>query len=84
MTFSVAVTGNVGAGKSEIVRLWQALGVPVLGADDLARRAVEPGTPALREIRERFGDEVIAADGTLDRARLRSRVFRNHEARARL
>lgn len=81
---SVGLTGNVGSGKSSVAARWAASGVPVVDADDLARRAVAPGTAALEAIRSEFGADVIAADGTLDRPRLRSIVFDDDEARARL
>jgi dephospho-CoA kinase len=80
----VALTGNVAAGKSAVAEAWRRRGVSVVSADDLARQAVEPGSPALSEIRRSFGDEVIAADGTLDRSALRAKVFKDEDARRRL
>ncbi len=80
----VGLTGNVAAGKSVVARVWSEVGVPVLSSDELAREVVRPGGPALREIQEAFGDEVLAPDGTLDRARMRDRVFRDPEGRKRL
>jgi len=79
---NVGLTGNVGSGKSTVARLWSEAGVPVVSADELARRAVLPGSPGLDAVREAFGDSVLAADGTLDRARLRDIVFAD-EARRR-
>lgn len=81
---NVALTGNVGSGKSTVARFWSEAGVPVVSADELSRRAVLPGTPGLSEIREAFGDGVLAADGTLDRARLRDVVFADDDRRRRL
>jgi dephospho-CoA kinase len=81
---SVALTGNVGSGKSTVARLWAEAGVPVISADELARRAVEPGSPGLRAVEEAFGAGVLARDGTLERARLREIVFSDPGARARL
>src|SRR5688500_11629028 len=81
---SVALTGSVAAGKSEVARAWAAAGVPVVSADELARRAVEPGSSGLAEVRRAFGDGVIAPDGTLDRAALRAKVFEDEAARLRL
>lgn len=81
---SVGLTGNAGAGKSSVAARWREAGVPVVDADDLAREAVLPGTSALEAIRAEFGQDVIAVDGSLDRARLRSIVFADDEARARL
>jgi dephospho-CoA kinase len=81
---SVALTGNVAAGKSAVASAWAELGVPVVSADDLARRAVEPGTSGLARVLEAFGDGVRSAEGTLDRSALRARVFVDDAARRRL
>ena len=81
---SVGLTGNVAAGKSRVAEVWRDHGVPVVGADDLAREVVAPGTPGLARVREALGDEVVAPDGSLDRAALRARVFADDEARRRL
>lgn len=78
---SVALTGNVGSGKSTVATRWAESGVPVVSADELARRAVLPGSPGLADVRAEFGDRVLAADGTLDRARLRDLVFADEERR---
>ena len=75
MTFVVGLTGNIGSGKSTVARRLAALGAAVIDADLLARQAVEAGTPALQRIAERWGAAVLAPDGLLDRAALRSRVF---------
>jgi dephospho-CoA kinase len=80
----VALTGNVAAGKTAVAQAWAELGVAVVIADDLARRVVSPGSAALEEVREAFGDEVIAPDGRLDRDALRQAVFEDDEARRRL
>lgn len=81
---SVGLTGNVAAGKSVVARRWAEAGVPVVDADELARRAVLPGSRGLKAVRAAFGEGVIASDGTLDRAALRSVVFADADARARL
>lgn len=80
----VGLTGTLGAGKSTVARLWEAWGAWRVDADELARRAVRPGSPALEEIREVWGDEVLDEEGGLDRAEMRSRVFGDAEARSRL
>lgn len=80
----VALTGNIASGKSAVAACWAELGVPVVSADELARRAVEPGTSGLTRVLEEFGDAVRAADGTLDRAALRARVVVDPDARRRL
>jgi dephospho-CoA kinase len=79
---SVALTGNVGSGKSTVSARWAQAGVPVVSADELAREAVLPGSSGLEAVVAEFGDAVLAPDGTLDRARLREIVFAD-EARRR-
>jgi dephospho-CoA kinase len=80
----VALTGNIASGKSAVSEVWRRNGAVVIDADELARVAVEPGTPALARIRRAFGRAVIAADGTLDRAALRRAVFGDDRKRRRL
>jgi dephospho-CoA kinase len=79
----VGLTGNMAAGKSVVADCWRRLGATVVDADLLARRAVEPGTPALAAIAEAWGPAVLAA-GELDRAALRRIVFTDPDALARL
>ncbi|MGR2740892.1 dephospho-CoA kinase [Billgrantia sp. Q4P2] len=71
----VGVTGGIASGKSTVARAFAALGVPWVDADDVAREVVEPGEPALAEIAERFGGQVLQADGSLNRRALRDIVF---------
>ena len=80
----VGLTGGIGSGKSTVAGMLAARGALVVDADALARAVVEPGTPALEEIKQAFGQGVIAADGGLDRAALAAVVFDDDEARARL
>jgi dephospho-CoA kinase len=80
----VGLTGNIAAGKSSVVGVWRSLGATVVDADELARRAVEPGTPGLARIVEAWGPALLDAEGALDRAALRRIVFEDPEARARL
>ncbi len=82
--FRIGLTGNIASGKSTVARVWQRLGAPVIDADVLARRAVEPGSPGLRRIAEEFGPGVLDETGALDRAAMRDIVFRDPAARARL
>jgi len=72
---SVALTGNVAAGKSTVLALLERWGAAVIDADALAREAVARGTPALAAILARFGADLALADGSLDRAKLRRRVL---------
>jgi dephospho-CoA kinase len=77
----VGLTGNIASGKSSVAEVWRGLGATVVDADELARRAVEPGSPALQRIVEEWGTGVIHLDGTLNRGALRAIVFRDAEAR---
>ncbi|QFS87798.1 MULTISPECIES: dephospho-CoA kinase [unclassified Marinobacter] len=77
----VGLTGGIGSGKSTVVRIFGDLGVHWVDADDVAREVVEPGTAGLAAIAEHFGREILQADGALDRAALRQRVFENPEER---
>jgi len=79
--FRLGLTGGIGSGKSTVSARLAAHGAIVIDYDLLAREAVEPGTPALAAIAERFGDDVIAADGTLDRTALGAVVFGDDAAR---
>jgi dephospho-CoA kinase len=71
----VGLTGSIAVGKSFVSGVFAELGCRVLDADETARKVVEPGSPALVEVIERFGNSVIKNDGTLDRAALGALVF---------
>jgi dephospho-CoA kinase len=73
----IGLTGNIASGKSTVTHLLAAKGATVIDADVLARQAVEEGTPAYRDIVERWGNDVLSADGFLDRGALRRRVFQH-------
>jgi dephospho-CoA kinase len=75
----IGLTGNIASGKSTVARLLGDLGATVIDADQLAREAVRPGTPALDAIVERWGTDVLSPDGVLDRPALRGVVFEDRE-----
>ena len=79
--FVVGLTGGIGSGKTAVSDRFAALGIKIVDADVAARIVVEPGRPALAEIAEHFGAEVIDPSGALDRAALRTRVFSDPDAR---
>lgn len=81
MTRIIGVTGGIGSGKSALTDRLAEHGVVVVDADQAAREVVEPGQPALREIVDRFGPEVLLNDGALNRAALRQQVFNDDTAR---
>ena len=78
----VGLTGGIGSGKSTLAAAMAERGVPVIDVDALARDCVRPGSPVLAAIVERFGREVLAEDGALDRAGLAAVVFADPAARA--
>jgi dephospho-CoA kinase len=80
----VGLTGGIGSGKSEVSRRLVSLGAVLVDADAVAREVVEPGTPGLAAIVEEFGEEILLADGGLDRDKLGSIVFADEASRRRL
>ncbi|MDR0997188.1 MAG: dephospho-CoA kinase, partial [Zoogloeaceae bacterium] len=82
--FLVGLTGGIGSGKSAAARCFAEQGVPVIDTDQIARSLTLPGGAALPAIAEAFGQDVLLADGGLDRARMRARVFADPAAKKRL
>lgn len=80
----IGLTGGIGSGKSTIARRLSERGAVVVDADQLARDAVAVGTPGLEAVAKQFGDALIAADGSLDRAALGRIIFADSAARRRL
>jgi len=81
MTLRVGITGGIGSGKSALTQRLETHGITVVDADLVARVVVEPGQPALAEIAQRFGDNILQADGGLNRPALRKIVFEDSQAR---
>ena len=73
--FVVGLTGGIGSGKTAVSDYFKALGIDIVDADIAARIVVEPGTPALASIADHFGADLLLADGTLNRAALRKKIF---------
>ncbi|MET0974034.1 MAG: dephospho-CoA kinase [Leifsonia sp.] len=82
--YLIGLTGGIASGKSTIARRLVEHGAVHIDADQLARRVLERGTPGLAAVREAFGDGVLAADGSLDRAALGELVFSDAAALERL
>ncbi|MDZ7852703.1 MAG: dephospho-CoA kinase [Halomonas sp.] len=80
----IGVTGGIASGKSTVARAFAARGIPWVDADEVAREVVAPGEPALGDITEHFGHDVLAPDGSLNRRALREIVFADTEAREQL
>ncbi len=79
--FVVALTGGIGSGKSTVCSLLKEKGAFILDSDKLAREVVEKGKPAWKEIVEHFGDDVLDAEGCIDRRKLADIVFSHPEER---
>lgn len=82
--FVVGVTGGIGAGKSAVTDLFIELGIVVVDADLVAREVVEPGSSTLKAIAIEFGNEVLLADGNLNRPKMRELVFKEETAKQKL
>ena len=80
----IGLTGGIGSGKSTVARSLQKHGFPIVDADLIAREIVEPGQPALAELAKEFGEDILNADGSLDRGLLASRAFTNKDTTQRL
>ena len=80
----VGLTGGIGAGKSTVERLFAELGIPCVDTDVIAHQLTAPGGAAIAAIRSEFGDEAVAANGAMDRAVMRARVFAEPALRQRL
>jgi len=79
--FVIGLTGGVAAGKTEVTRRFEALGITIADADVAARAVVSPGSDGLARIVARFGSGILLADGQLDRAALRERIFSSAQER---
>ncbi len=79
--FRVGLTGGIGSGKSTVADRFVSLGAALVDTDVIAHRLTAPGGAAIATIRERFGAEMIAPDGSLDRAAMRAHVFSRPPAR---
>jgi len=82
--YLIGLTGNIGTGKSTVLRMLEQLGARVIDADRLAHEVMEPDTPVWRDVVESFGPGVVAADGRIDRAALARIVFDDPVALQRL
>jgi dephospho-CoA kinase len=82
--FLIGLTGNIATGKSEVARFLEQLGARIIDADKVAHEVMRPGAPAYEEVLQAFGRQILAADKTVDRAKLGAIVFRDAEALQRL
>ena len=77
----IGLTGGIGSGKSTVATLFESLNVPVIDADVVSRQVVEPGQPALNQIIELFGSQILDSAGRLDRTALRELIFSDKRQR---
>ena len=80
----IGLTGGIGSGKSTVARMLEDLGAVVIDADQVSRELVEPGMPALAELVEAFGPQILREDGSLNRGLLAQIAFASPQATARL
>lgn len=81
---SIGLTGGIGSGKSTVARMLAARGAQIVDTDAIARALTAPGGAALPAIARDFGDEIVGADGALDRDAMRARIFADPDAKRRL
>jgi len=80
----IGLTGGIGSGKSTVAEMFESLGVPIIDMDRIARQIVEPGQPALTQIKQAFGEKIVAASGQLNRQQLSKIIFDSAEKRHQL
>ena len=84
MTLVIGVTGGIASGKSTVMHFFDEKGIPVINADEGAREVVSKGKPALKKIRETFGEDILLLDGTLNRKKMGQSIFSHPEKRKQL
>jgi len=77
--FKLGITGGIGSGKSSVCRFFAEQGIDIVEADDISREVVVPGSSCLKAIEAKFGREILLADGSLNRALMRERIFVSDE-----
>ncbi len=80
----IGLTGGIASGKTEVANMFAEMGAAIIDTDLIARAIVQPGEPALEQLRQEFGDQIIQVSGDLDRAALRQIVFSDVEKRIKL
>jgi len=81
MVFAVALTGGIGSGKTSASNLFDELGADVIDTDEIARALTASGQPAVTQIANHFGADVVNSDGSLNRTRMREIAFLDEHAR---
>ena len=78
----IGLTGGIGSGKTAVSDTFKSLGIDIIDADVSSRSVVEKGQPALEDIHDHFGDDILDSENNLDRAKLREIIFQNPEERS--
>lgn len=81
---TIGLTGGIGTGKSTVSRYLTTKGYKIIDADQIAREVVEPGQPTLNALADRFGEDILLEDGSLDRRALAGKAFATPEGKAAL
>lgn len=84
MVLKIGLTGGIGSGKSTACKIFSELGIPIIDADIIAHETVQTGRPALQSIINEFGEDIVTANGNLDRKKLRDKIFKNETTRRKL
>jgi dephospho-CoA kinase len=84
MTLTIGLTGGIASGKSTVTKMIRELGIPVIDADQVARDVVKVGEEAYTQIVATFGQDILQANGEIDRAKLGAIVFHNEQERKKL
>jgi len=80
--YIVGLTGGIGSGKTTVSNMFLELGINIIDADVVAREVVQPNSPALNKIAQHFGQDILLADGQLNRSLLRSKIFANSDEKS--
>ena len=77
----IGLTGSIASGKSTVAKLLASYNLPIVDADQVARKVIEPGTETLKEIVQAFGSDILAADGSMDSAKVGAIIFHDESQR---
>ncbi len=80
----IGLTGGIGSGKSVVATLFSKRGIPIISADKIAHQLTHPGSPQLKQISAKFGDDVFTRDGELDRKKMAQIIFSNPDKKEQL